>query len=348
MATIGVVGYEVLDRSKPHLSLLAWSGYEERDFLEPFEKVHGARVKVRTYANADEMVSILLGAPKDFDLVVVDPEYISTLAAKGLLSELDYKQLDLSGYFSFFRDHPLTRANGNHYAVPIRFGINSLVFNAASFAANSVTSYQALFSESSRGHVGIWDWYLPNMGVLSRALGHPNPYDLSEVQFANLKMELAQLRPAVRSIHASLPELVGALASNQIAIAPGVGEFVAAAATAKGGAPISWTLPPEGGVMWVETMTICSQSRNQALAHKFLQWVTTPAAQASLASRRAYESNSPNQLAYPLLSAAQRSQLNAETPAQTEALIARLSVRTLPTRQSAQEWQQAWRAFKAA
>ena len=341
----GAAGYFYFDESRPTLNLLAWTGYEERDFLSSFENEHDVNVRVRTYANADQMVSILLGSPDSFDLVVVDPEYLSVLVGRGMLDEIDYGALDLAGYFSYFQDLPLTRVNGRRYAVPIRFGVNSLVYNSNDVSEQDVASYSALFAPQTRGRVGIWDWYLPNMGVLSRALGNAEPYNLSAAQFEQLKSELLRLRPFVGSIHSSLPELVSALAERRVAMAPGVGEFVAAAA-ANRGAAISWTVPREGGIMWVETMTLCSRSPNKALAQRFLAWVTTSAAQASLAERRAYNSNTPNRLAYPLLSPAQRRQLNAATPADTEALIARLSVRTLPTQQPPQAWQEAWRTFK--
>jgi spermidine/putrescine transport system substrate-binding protein len=338
-------GYLYLGGSRPTLNLLAWTGYEERDFLAPFEDQNNVNVQVRTYANADQMVSILLASPASFDVVVVDPEYISVLVGRGMLDEIDYGALDLRAYFQYFQDLPLTQINGKRYAVPIRFGVNSLVYNSNDVPAQDVASYSSLFSPEAKGRVGIWDWYLPNMGVLSRALGNQEPYNLSAAKFEQLKSELMRLRPFVRSIHSSLPELVSALADRRVAMAPGVGEFVAAAAAGRG-APIAWTVPREGGIMWVETMTLCSRSQNKALARKFLSWVTTPEAQASLAQRRAYNSNTPNRLAYPLLSPDQRRQLNAATPADTERLIGRLSVRTLPTQQPPQAWQEAWRAFK--
>lgn len=342
----GTTSYFFLRRSDhPVLNILGWTGYEERDFLEPFEKLHGASIRVRTYANADQMVSILLANPDEFDLVVVDPEYLQLLVSKSVIDPVDYSTLDLNGYFTYFQNHPLTRINGKQYAVPIRFGVNALVFNKEEFDERQLSSYETLFSQAARGKVGIWDWYLPNMGVISRSLGNSKPYDLSAEQFDTLKQQLSRLRPNVGSIYASLPDLVAALAARRIAIAPGVGEFVAAAA-ANRGARVGWTVPKEGGIMWVETMAVCSHSSRKPLAAKFLSWVTTPEAQALLAQRRAYNSNTPNRLAYPLLSSEQRQYLNAETAQETERLIGRLSVRTLPANQTPQEWQEVWRGFK--
>jgi spermidine/putrescine transport system substrate-binding protein len=343
---LGAAGYFVLRSRASAINLLAWSGYEEQDFLADFEQKSGARVNVRTYSNADQMVSILLASPGQFDLVVVDPEYIQTLVGKGAIQEIDYGKLDLKAYFGFFQDHPLTKVDGKHYAVPIRFGVNALVFNTELVAAADTASYDVLFKPDLGGKIGVWDWYLPNMGVISRSLGNTEPYDISDEQLGMLTARLAKLRPAVGSIHASLPDLVQALVDRRVALAPGVGEFVAAAAVARG-APISWSVPKEGGIMWVETMAICAGTRQQELALQFLDWVTTPEAQASLAQRRAYNSNTPNRLAYQLLPTAQKQLLHAQTADDTEALIKRLSIRRLPVRQQPQVWQADWRTFKA-
>lgn len=347
-AAVAAGGYAWLNSgSSGTLNLLAWSGYEEPDFLKPFEDISGVKVNVRTYANPDEMVSILSASPDAFDVVVVDPEYIPILAGRGAIDAMDYAGFDLSSYFPYFKDLALTKVDGKHFAVPIRFGVNSLVFNSDVIATTDVGSYAVLNSPKAKGRIGIWDWYLPNMGVISRSLGHAEPYNLSAEQFNNLKQALARLRPQVASIHASLPELVSALADKRIDLAPGVGEFVAAAAKGKGNPSINWAVPEEGGIMWVETLAICSKSQKKADAQAFIKWVTTPPAQALLAERKAYNSNTPNMQAYPLMSANQRKLLNAETAAQTEQLIAKLSVRTLPSQQSPQEWQEVWRNFKA-
>jgi spermidine/putrescine transport system substrate-binding protein len=200
----GSAGY-ILTRPKRELNLLAWSGYEEADFLAPFENSHGVKVNVRTYPNPDQMVSILLSSPGQFDLVVVDPEYIPVLVGKGALRELDYSILNLSSYFPFFQDHELTKVNGRHFAVPIRFGVNALVYNTELLSQAQTQSYGILFDPKVRGRLGVWDWYLPNMGVISRSLGNPQPYNLTDSELETVGATLMRLKPLVGSLHSSLP-----------------------------------------------------------------------------------------------------------------------------------------------
>src|SRR4051812_19687411 len=73
-------------QSPKELNLLCWVGYDERDFLEPFEKKFGVKVNTKTYIGGDQMFALFTQSHGTYDAVVVDPEYVKKLHAAGRLA----------------------------------------------------------------------------------------------------------------------------------------------------------------------------------------------------------------------------------------------------------------------
>jgi len=183
------------------------------------------------------------------------------------------------------------------------------------------------------------------MGVISRSLGYQEPYDISDEQFARLRERLIQLRPQMAAIHPTPPEMLAALGNEQTWIVPAGGEWVAVTLRQQG-KPIDWTIPDEGGIMWVETLAIANDAPHPDLARQYIQWMQTPEAQALLTQRQSSTANVPNKRAYELLPQEQKDILKIHNEAEAVALIRKLSVRELPVKQSERTWQDAWEDFK--
>ena len=348
LTLVGFAGYSVFWKKQEAqtLNLLSWVGYEEPDFIGVFEKKYGVKVNYKTYVGGDQMFALLSQSKGQYDVSVVDPEYISKLQTIGKLAELNPNDFNFSDYYLYFKDFELARIGGKLYAVVIQFGSNGLVYNTDHVTADEANSYNILFHDKVKGRVGIWDWYVPSMGVISRAVGNGDAYNLTKDQFQKLKSGLRALRPHVRAIFATPPEMISSLANGETWIVPAAGEWVAGILQAQG-KPIEWSVPKEGGIMWTETLVVAKDAPHPELAKKFIQWAQTPEAQALLTQRKAYKSNVPNRMAYALLSEAQRVQLHAATDADVLNLISRLSIRRLPQKQEEKVWQSAWEEFKA-
>jgi hypothetical protein len=82
------------------------------------------------------------------------------------------------------------------------------------------------------------------------------------------------------------------------------------------------------------------------LAKLYIQWSQTPEAQARLSQVEANYANVANAKAYELLPEAHKDLLKIHNASDAEALLSRLSIRTLPQKQSEAAWQDAWDVFK--
>jgi spermidine/putrescine transport system substrate-binding protein len=339
------------ENAPSELRVLAWVGYDEPEIIEPFQTEFKVKVSTETFSGADRMFAKITSSPDAYDLVVIDPEYIEKLYKVGLLSPLDPKDFDFSHYIPALQYFPLCSIDGKLYTVLVRFGVNGLVYNTTKLSPDEVTSYRVLWSPKLKGRVGIWDWYLPNMGVLSLASGFSDPYHLDRSQTSTLNKTLASLRPQVRAVMGTFAEVNAAFARGDIWAVPALGEHTAAV-LAEQGQPIAWTIPKEGAIMWIETLGIPQKSKNRKAAIDYIRYIQRPDVQAKLTWRRAYRSNIPNVDGIALLTAQQKDLLHVHDGAEADALVRKLQVRRLPTNSSGDSietvWQTEWQNFKAS
>ncbi len=315
--------------------------------LEPFEKKYNVRVKYKTFAGDDQMYALLASSRKQYDVVVLGPEYVEKLHKIGRLAPLSQKDYNFNDYFKPFQKFPLCWFDNQLYAVIVRFGANALVYNSKYITQKEVESYDILWSPKVKGKVGIWDWYLPEMGALSSGMGNPKPTDITNEKFEALEKELMKLRPQVAAIFGSPAEVTSALASGQVLVVPGAGEWVSASLKEQG-IPVDWAVPKAGGQMWIEALSIPNDAPHPDVAKLYIQWMQSPEAQKLLSERKAYNSNVPNKKAYELMSSQHKDALKIHNEVEAVQLISRLAVRHLPVQQTETKWQDTWQKFKAA
>jgi spermidine/putrescine transport system substrate-binding protein len=314
--------------------------------IAPFEMKFHVKVNYKTFVGDDQMFALLTQSRSTYDVVVVDPEYISKLVAAGRLAALNPLDYNFDHYLEPFRHFPLAWIDGTLYAVIVRFGSNGLLYNTDHLSPADVTSYDALWTPQLTGRIGIWDWYLPSMGVLSLAIGNTDPYAINAQRFADLKARLFALRPQVVAFYSTPTEMMSSLANGSAWAVPAGGDWMAATLEREG-YHVDWTIPREGGIMWSETLAIPNDAPHPDIAKAYIQWMQTPSAQALLSQRQAYSSDPVNALAYELIPAQEKDFMKVHDASEALALIHKLFVRNLPTEQPESAWQSAWQAFKA-
>ena len=222
------------------LNLLCWVGYEEPSMINVFEDQYDVKVNAKTYVGGDAMFTLFTQSRDVYDVVVVDPEYLPKLHAAGRLAKLDRDDYDSGDYFAPFKKFPFTEYDGDLYAVPVRFGSNGLVYNTNHLTAGGRQLVRDPVGSQGQGPGRHLDWYLPSMGVLSRAVGNRTPYDIGEDQFRKLEKATLDLRSQVAAIHPSPPEMLSALANEETWVVPAGGEWVAAILQAQASRSTGW------------------------------------------------------------------------------------------------------------
>ncbi len=327
------------------VNVLAFGGYEEPGMLAGFEESTGIKVNLKIHDGSDEeMVALIKSSPAGtFDIITPTSAYIPRAAKEGLLMELNPGDYPLDDYFDLIANWPPCRVDGKMYAIVNRFGYYGITYNHKKFSEADVASYSVLFDEKNKGRVALFDWFLPNMGCLSKYNGNPQPYDLNAEQMAKLKETLKALRPQVGLV-GNTSQVIQAMAggSYDLAIA---GEWVQAGMF-DDGLPYKALVPKEGGVTWDQAVCIAANTPRAENAVKFLNFVCGPDFQARLATAKTYYSMVPNKKAAEKLPQDKRELLNlADLDKFSTVFMANLSPRKDPDNR--EEWLQAWEEFKS-
>ena len=328
------------------VNVLAFGGYEEPGMLEQFESESGIKVNLKIHDGSDEeMIALMQSSePGTFDVITPTSAYIPKAIEDGIIAELNPTDFPLNDYFKIIAEWPPVWKDGSLYAVVNRFGYYGITYNHKKFSEADVSSYDILFDASVKGRVALFDWFLPNMGCMSKYNGNSMPYDLNGSQFAALKETTMKLRPQIGLV-GNTSQVIQAMAggSYDLAIA---GEWVQAGMY-DDGLPFKALVPSEGGVTWDQAVCVSAKTPNKENAIKFVQYVTGPEFQSKLAIAKTYYSMVPNKNAAMMLPNDKRELLNlADIDKFDEVFMANLSPRKSPANR--QEWLDAWEEFKNA
>lgn len=326
------------------VNVLAFGGYEEPGMLSAFEEETGIQVNLKIHDGSDEeMVAIVESSPAGtFDIITPTSAYVPRAAMNGLLLELNPSDYPLEDYFDIIANWPPLFVEGKMYGLVNRFGYYGITYNHNKFSESDVSSYSVLWDEAVAGRVALFDWFLPNMGCLSKYNGNPMPYDLDGAAFAALVERLNSLRPQVGLV-GNTSQVIQAMAggSYDLAIA---GEWVQAGMY-DDGLPFKALVPAEGGVTWDQAVCIAANTPRRDNAVKFVQYVAGPHFQSMLAIAKTYYSMVPNKKAAALLPDDKRELLNlVDLDRFDEVFMANLSPRKDPDNR--QDWLDAWEDFK--
>ena len=333
-------------RAAGAVNVLAFGGYEEPGMLDAFEESTGISVNLKIHDGSDEeMIALMQSSePGTFDVITPTSAYIPKAIEDGLLAELDPAAFPLDEYFQLIAEWPPVWKDGKLYAIVNRFGYYGITYNHEKFSEADVSSYDILFDPAVAGRVALFDWFLPNMGCLSKYNGNAAPYDLDAAAYGTLTDTLTRLRPQIGLV-GNTSQVSQAMAGGSYALAI-AGECVQAGMF-DDGLPFKALVPQEGGVTWDQAVCVAADTPNRENAVAFVQYVAGPEFQSKLAVARTYYSMVPNRKAAEMLPDDKRALLNlADLDRFDEVFMANLSPRKDPANRA--DWLNAWEAFKNA
>lgn len=240
------------------------------------------------------------------------------------------------------------------YAIPTRFSFYGISFNTDFLSPEEATSWEVLFREDLQGKVGLFDWYLPNMGNASLANfpNSPTPYALESDQLTQVKDWLIRLKPQLGLIAPQTQDIAVAMSRENIIAAP-VGDLDLDLIV-EGYTNFASTVPDEGSIRWSEGAALCADSQNQELALAWIKYMSRPDVQARLAYTKALKARSPNLKTAAYWSEEER-QLLGYVPdpdragkLMVERLIEKSVPRDLPVNQPEKAWQDLYNEFKTS
>lgn len=345
-------------RAAEPLRVLCWPGYEEKDVIGEFEDLHKTKVEFKIYIGGEQMLQFFSQtAPGTFDAIISDAEYVQKLKANKAIEA--YKTdgfAELANYHPKFRDFAPTKGEtaGTVYGIPTRFSFYGVSYNTNEMSAEEASDWTSLLDPKYEGKIGMFDWYLPNLGNASLATnpGNETPYAISDAQLVKVKEFMMKLRPQVSMFGSSNQPIAQAMLAGDIVASP-TGDLDIDLKLA-GYDNFSSTIPKQGGIRWQEVACVCAGSKNKDLAMEWVKYITSPNVQSKLVYTKAFKARGPNMKIVDHWNDDQKKLLSyvpdPENPGQmlVETLIDRSMPRGLPTNQPEQVWIDIFNEFKTA
>jgi spermidine/putrescine transport system substrate-binding protein len=268
------------------LNALVWCDHTDPELLRPFEEEHGVTVNVRDYEGTGVALGILeQSQPGDWDVFVVDSVDVPRVAEAGWLAELDRDDFPWDDFFEAVRMPEIHELDGTLYAVPEKFGYNTVAFDSDAVDVDTMRDLSSLWDPQFAGRIAIYDYYIPVMELVAIDLGiQPDQITLEDLPAIEERLlelkELSALTGDVVSVQT-------ALATGEVDIIVGGGEYVTGVLNAENPA-LDWILPDAGGIRWQQAIGVVASSEQQELATEFVQYIVSPEGQARLATSSCY------------------------------------------------------------
>jgi putative spermidine/putrescine transport system substrate-binding protein len=278
IATIG--------KTEGALSLIAWQGYTEPDVVKPFEQQTGCKVSVKYGGTSDEMVSLMRSG--NYDGVSASGDASLRLIAGEDVVPIDPALIkNFSDISEALQSPPHNTVGDLHYGVSYQWGANILMFNT-DVVSPAPDSWGVIFDGTSyNGKVDAYDGpiYIADAAVYLKSaqpdLGITDPYALTRDQFDAAVDLLKTQRRQIGNYWSSFTAQIQDFKQGSIVIGP-TWPYQLNAAKAEG-VPVEAVLPKEGATGWADTWMMSSSAKNPNCMLKWMDYATTPEAQAKTA-----------------------------------------------------------------
>jgi putative spermidine/putrescine transport system substrate-binding protein len=266
------------------LSLVAWEGYAQPQWVKPFEKSTGCKVTTHYAGSSSEMVSLLSNKSAGYDLVSASGDADLRLIYGGSVKPVNMKLIpSWKDFHPFLKSPSFNTINGVHYGVSYEFGPNVLLYSTKTFK-KAPTSWSVIYSSKYKGKITVPDNPIQiadaalYLSKTKPSLGITDPYELTQSQFTAAVNLLKAQHPLIKKYWD--------LASTEISLFQN-GSVVAGAAwpyqtnTLKAShVAVADTIPSEGATGWADTWLLATNAPHPNCAYKWMAYASTPKVQA--------------------------------------------------------------------
>jgi spermidine/putrescine-binding protein len=259
------------------LSLVVWRGYDDREAAERFLVERRIELDV-TYVDSDEDAVDLL--PNGFDVAAVDNRYVPRLVEDGLIDALDPSRIpNLAHVFPRFRRLGQDES-GRTWSAPYIWGRHPMTYNAA-FVRDPPTTWLDVTRPEFHGRVAMIDGFVNQLVVWGRVLGYPDPVSITQEELHAAAELAAHVKREAGARIVRWDELPGLLATGEAWVATAGWEAVRRFA-ARLGADVRLVYPALEAYPWLDSWCLGRDAPNAELAHAWIDWMLSPAAQRAV------------------------------------------------------------------
>ena len=272
-------------KTEGQLNLIAWEGYTYKQWVNPFQKATGCRVKSKFGGSSDEMVTLMRTG--QYDAVSASGDASLRLIFGKDVRPIDPKLIpDFKNFIPQLKSPPHNTVKGVHYGISLQWGPNTLLYNTKKVKP-APNSWSALYSSKYKGKVTIPDNPIQIADAalyLSKAkpsLGIKDPYELTQPQFNAAVDLLKKQHPLVRKYWLTAGDEIE-LFKNGDAVIGAAWPYQYSTLIADH-EPVQQIIPKEGATGWADTWMLATNAPHPNCAYLWAKWVSTAQVQAEQA-----------------------------------------------------------------
>ncbi len=268
------------------LNLLVWCDHSDPNLLKPYEDANGVKINVKIYEGTGTAVSILeQSSPGDWDVAVIDAPDTPYVANLGYLEPLDDSTLPLADLFPQLTSAAFNYTDGKRYAISEKFGYYGVAYNKDKVDPTDMRSAQVMWNPKYKGRVAVYDYYFPTMQLIAISMGI-QPDNIGMDQLPGIREKLLAMKPNVKMV-GDIVSVQNALVNGDVDIILNGAEFVVSGLMPTMPA-LDWTIFDEGGLMWIQGISMFKDSTRKEMALDFINYIMSPKGQGRLATSECY------------------------------------------------------------
>ncbi len=285
------------DRSRlaSTLHFYNWSLYMDDDILASFKEKCGVKVVQDTFASNEDLLAKLQAGASGYDLIVPSDYMVTIMRELDLLAPIDYANIpNFANIDDRFKKPPFDPEQ--QYTVPYQWGTSGIAYNTKK-VTEPIESWQAIFDPARACQYQGLSLLNDPREVFGAALKWKG-YSLNDTDPAHL----AEAQQAVRAIKKCVTtfdseSFADILLNGEVAVGHGwSGQYAKAI---EENPDLTYVVPEEGSVIWVDNLAIPKSAPNPYTAEVFINYLLRPDIGAQLTNYTFYAS--PNAAARPLI-----------------------------------------------
>ena len=271
IAAAGAALFPGAGRAATKITVLNWHGYgtDEAWALKIFTQKTGIEVVHDYFSSEAEMLTKMRTNPGVYDVVLINSARNQQAAGEGLLAPIDLSKVkNAAGLSPELREHANLKTDGKIYGVAWVWGITALATREGSPKPDSYAS----LADPSFKKVALFDDAVTGVAIGALLSGQDmnNPKNLAVVT-----EKLKAIKPNLHSLWSSEDQWNKAFAAKEFDLSVfWSGASVRSKRNSK--LPVEFVVPKEGGIGWLDTLTVPATSKNPDAALAFIDYMIDP------------------------------------------------------------------------
>jgi spermidine/putrescine-binding protein len=270
------------------LDFLGVDGEDGKAIAKPFLDKHGVTLKAAYAPDNDTMLTKLrTGGTKTFDVLTISKDYAPKEVELGFVRELDLERLpNFDKLFPGFHAAPWVTKDGKTYAFPLIWGSEPCVFDPTKWK-EMPPSYTDFADPKFKGALTTIDEPNGNQWLLAKSLGFGQDGQnnrITQAELDQVRDAWIEIKKNVVSFSVAYGDQTDLLVRGEASIALNSWQAVVAFAEPKGKKLDFGNPKNDGTYYWSDSYYITSESENAATAYAYIDYMSSPEANAKLAA----------------------------------------------------------------